>query len=523
MAAGLAEQADRKLHAGRREITGLGGKADADRGVARVAHGGHAGGEGARAVGDRVEQRQRRWRHEDAHEVGARAARWTCMSMNPGSSVRSSSSSTSASAGIVSDERAPAAVIRPFSMTTAARSTGRAPAVDESLGDDDECWQLTYLRDRELDRPRLAERQAGSAASRSKSSRVSMSIGWPPGRSAATAATSSGCARTSARQPDVSLERVDVAPELASEHHRRMQQPVEAERRRGQPGGRLSLEEAVDELRADVRLIAEDDDSPRYVRRVEAGDPGPQRRAHPLGMPGIEDDARTPEPDRLAGSRRRALRGRRRPRRVGSRMPRQGPLRGAACRAGGSKLLRLAHPSRRPRREDDPRRARGGHFSRRCARRNRAGSATNCSRHAEQQKKYVCPSCDRRVRGIAGVDGHAAHRVDCERGERSGGGEPGSRSCARVAAPPPRRARGARSPPAHPARRSPAGRAPVASCASDTPRARSVSTTAAERRTLATSAMSAAVSAQMPPPGRRRRSGPWSRPRPSSPSRERAS
>jgi hypothetical protein len=42
-----------------------------------------------------------------------------------------------------------------------------AGAVDESLGDDDECWQLTYLRDRELDRPRLAERQRGSAASRS--------------------------------------------------------------------------------------------------------------------------------------------------------------------------------------------------------------------------------------------------------------------------------------------------------------------------------------------------------------------
>jgi len=100
------------------------------------------------------------------------------MSMKPGSSVRSSSSRTSASAGIVSDERAPAAVIRRFSMTTAARSTGSRPvAVDESLGDDDECWQLTYLRDRELNRTEASRASGGSAASRSKSSRVSMSIG----------------------------------------------------------------------------------------------------------------------------------------------------------------------------------------------------------------------------------------------------------------------------------------------------------------------------------------------------------
>jgi hypothetical protein len=59
--------------------------------------------------------------------LGVEAARCTCMSMNPGSSVRSSSSRTSASAGIVSEERAPAAVMRPFSITIAARSMGSRP------------------------------------------------------------------------------------------------------------------------------------------------------------------------------------------------------------------------------------------------------------------------------------------------------------------------------------------------------------------------------------------------------------
>jgi hypothetical protein len=43
VAARLAQQADRQLHAGRREVPGLGGETDADRRVSGVAHGGHAG------------------------------------------------------------------------------------------------------------------------------------------------------------------------------------------------------------------------------------------------------------------------------------------------------------------------------------------------------------------------------------------------------------------------------------------------------------------------------------------------
>ncbi len=90
-----------------------------------------------------------------------------------------------------------------------------------------------------------------------------MSIGWPPGRSAATRRHELRVRPHQRPAADVPLERVDVAPELASEHHRRMEQPVEAERRRGQPGGRLGVEQAIDQLGADVRLIAEDDDRPR--------------------------------------------------------------------------------------------------------------------------------------------------------------------------------------------------------------------------------------------------------------------
>jgi hypothetical protein len=52
-------------------------------------------------------------------------------------------------------------------------------------------------------------------------------------------------------------------------------------------------------------------------------------------------------------------------------------------------LFRLTHPSRRTRRKDDSRRAGGDHVQPAVAPRKRAGSATNCSRHPEQQKKYV--------------------------------------------------------------------------------------------------------------------------------------
>ena len=69
---GLAQQAHRELHPRAGEVACLGGKADTDRRVARVAHSGHPCREGARAIGDSVEQRERRWNHEDAHEVGPR-------------------------------------------------------------------------------------------------------------------------------------------------------------------------------------------------------------------------------------------------------------------------------------------------------------------------------------------------------------------------------------------------------------------------------------------------------------------
>jgi len=56
-----------------------------------------------------------------------------------------------------------------------------------------------------------------------------------PGLSAATAATSSGCPRTSARAPDISLECLDIAPELAGEHHGGWRRPSKLSAAAGSP------------------------------------------------------------------------------------------------------------------------------------------------------------------------------------------------------------------------------------------------------------------------------------------------
>ena len=52
------------------------------------------------------------------------------------------------------------------------------------------------------------------------------------------------------------------------------------------------------------------------------------------------------------------------------------------------------------------------------ARRNRVGSATNCSRHPGAAEEIRLLIVDGRVRGVLGVDRHAADRVDGEARER---------------------------------------------------------------------------------------------------------
>ena len=129
MAAGLAEEADRQLHAWRREVPGLGGETNADRRVAGVAHGGDPGREGhAPALGTELSSASDGGRHEDAHEVGVRRRQVDVHVHEPRQQreivvLEDVGVSRDASATSVARR----AVIRPFSITIAARSMGSRP------------------------------------------------------------------------------------------------------------------------------------------------------------------------------------------------------------------------------------------------------------------------------------------------------------------------------------------------------------------------------------------------------------
>src|ERR1035437_2533834 len=223
-------------------------------------------------------------------------ARWTCMSMKPGSSVRSLSSSTRAPAGIVSDGRAPAALIRPSSITTAARSIGSRPVPSMSRS-------ATMARagnaptSGSRPEPPRATRASGGVSSEPLEVLAPVDVdGMAAGPLGGDRRDQLWVGPHQRAAADISLESVDVAPELTSQNNRWVEQPVEAERRRGQPRSRLGLEQAVDDLGADVGLIPQDDDGPSHVG-PEAGDPGLQGCAHSLSERWIEDDAGTPQPD----------------------------------------------------------------------------------------------------------------------------------------------------------------------------------------------------------------------------------
>src|ERR1017187_7020102 len=220
-------------------------------------------------------------------------ARWTCMSMKPGSSVRSLSSSTRAPAGIVSDARAPAALIRPSSITTAARSIGSRPvpsmrrsATMTRAGNAPTSGSRTE--------PPEASRASGGVSSQPLEVLARVDVdGMAAGPVGGHRGHEFGVRAYERPAPDVALERFDIAPHLASEHHRRVEEPVEAERGRRppgwRPGGEGGGEEEVDHLGADVRLIPEDDHRATHVA-TETGDPGSQRGAHPLGVFAVEND-----------------------------------------------------------------------------------------------------------------------------------------------------------------------------------------------------------------------------------------
>jgi len=75
----------------------------------------------------------------------------------------------------------------------------------------------------------------------------------------------------------------DLTPQVAANHHGRLDDTAHADRRRGPARDGVKLEQAIEKLRAYSELIPHDDHGALDVR-TESSKPGSQRGAHPRGM-----------------------------------------------------------------------------------------------------------------------------------------------------------------------------------------------------------------------------------------------